>query len=60
MVRLHDEYEMHSIFQPGFPGMLEGIYVQERLIERFMPDVYQSFVRPITLQTKVCSLTVLE
>lgn len=51
---------MHSIFQPGFPGMLEGIYVQERLIERFMPDVYQSFVRPITLQTKVRSLTVLE
>jgi hypothetical protein len=42
MVRLHDEYEMHSIFQPGFPGMLESIYVQERLIQRFMPEVYQS------------------
>jgi len=43
LVRLHDEYGMHTIFMPGFPGLLEGIYVQERLIERLMPEVYQSF-----------------
>ncbi|CAE6436283.1 unnamed protein product [Rhizoctonia solani] len=42
LVRLHDEYEMHTIFQPGFPGLLENIYVQERLIERIMPSVYQA------------------
>ncbi|CAE6501314.1 unnamed protein product [Rhizoctonia solani] len=42
LVRLHDEYEMHTIFQPGFPGLLESIYVQERLIERIMPGVYQA------------------
>ncbi|CUA76632.1 TBC domain-containing protein C1778,09 [Schizosaccharomyces pombe 972h-] [Rhizoctonia solani] len=42
LVRLHDEYEMHTIFQPGFPGLLENIYVQERLIERIMPGVYQA------------------
>ncbi|CAE6422700.1 unnamed protein product [Rhizoctonia solani] len=42
LVRLHDEYEMHTIFQPGFPGLLESIYVQERLVERIMPGVYQA------------------
>lgn len=43
MVRIHDAYDMHSIFSPGFPGLLESIYVQERLIERFLPDVFTSF-----------------
>lgn len=36
---------MHTIFQPGFPGLLEAIYIQERLIEMLMPAVYKSFVR---------------
>jgi hypothetical protein len=44
MVRIHEDYSMHAIFQPGFPGLLESIYVQERLIERLMPHVYASFV----------------
>jgi USP6 N-terminal-like protein len=44
MIRLHDVYEMHSIFKPGFPGLLEGFYVQEKLIEYLMPTVYTSFV----------------
>lgn len=35
---------MHSIFAPGFPGLLEVFYVQERLMEWLMPDVYRSFV----------------
>ncbi|ODO06655.1 hypothetical protein I350_04013 [Cryptococcus amylolentus CBS 6273] len=45
MVRLHDVYGMHDIFEPGFPGLLEAFYVQERLMEWLMPDVYQSFQR---------------
>ncbi|KAF8323733.1 RabGAP/TBC [Clavulina sp. PMI_390] len=44
MVHIHDEYKMHTVFQPGFPGLLEAIYVQERLMEKLMPAVYQSFV----------------
>ena len=44
MVRLHDVYGMHPIFAPGFPGLLEAFYVQERLMEYLMPDVYKSFV----------------
>jgi hypothetical protein len=43
LVRLHDAYSLHSIFSPGFPGLLEAIYVQERLMESTMPDVYQAF-----------------
>ncbi|KAJ7610869.1 rab-GTPase-TBC domain-containing protein [Roridomyces roridus] len=43
MVRLHDAYGMHSIFMPGFPGLLEAIYVQERITEQMMPDVYAAF-----------------
>jgi hypothetical protein len=44
MVRLHDDYNMHGIFIHGFPGLLENFYVQERLIEHIMPDVYAAFV----------------
>ncbi|KAF7307247.1 Rab-GAP TBC domain-containing protein [Mycena indigotica] len=43
LVRLHDAYSMHSIFSPGFPGLLEAIYVQERITEQMMPDVYKAF-----------------
>ncbi|WVR07432.1 hypothetical protein IAU60_004473 [Kwoniella sp. DSM 27419] len=45
LVRLHDVYGMHAIFEPGFPGLLEAFYVQERLMEWLMPDVYRSFQR---------------
>ncbi|KAJ7922797.1 rab-GTPase-TBC domain-containing protein [Mycena leptocephala] len=40
LVRLHDAYGMHTIFSPGFPGLLEAIYVQERITEQMMPDWY--------------------
>ncbi|KIO06955.1 hypothetical protein M404DRAFT_998387 [Pisolithus tinctorius Marx 270] len=38
--RLHDAYSMHTIFSPGFPGLLEAIYVQERIMQSKMPGVY--------------------
>jgi hypothetical protein len=43
LVRLHDTYNMHAIFSPGFLGLLQAIYVQERTMESKMPDVYSSF-----------------
>ncbi|CAK5280676.1 unnamed protein product [Mycena citricolor] len=43
LVRLHDAYGMHTIFSPGFPGLLEAIYVQERITETMMPAVYAAF-----------------
>ncbi|PPQ70740.1 hypothetical protein CVT26_014705 [Gymnopilus dilepis] len=43
LVALHDAYKMHDVFNPGFPGMLEAIYVQERIMETTMPAVYAAF-----------------
>ncbi|KAL4067289.1 rab-GTPase-TBC domain-containing protein [Scleroderma yunnanense] len=43
LTRLHGAYSMHTIFSPGFPGLLEAIYVQERIMQLKMPDVYAAF-----------------
>ncbi|KAH9463879.1 hypothetical protein Pst134EA_015960 [Puccinia striiformis f. sp. tritici] len=43
MVRIHDNHHFHNIFAPGFPGLLECFYVQERLIQFLMPTVYATF-----------------
>ena len=46
LVHLHssDAYGLHSVFSPGFPGLLEAFYVQERITERMMPAVWATFV----------------
>lgn len=44
LVRLHDNYDMHETFLPGFPGLLEAFYVQERIMQRMIPGVYDVFV----------------
>ncbi|KAF8433496.1 rab-GTPase-TBC domain-containing protein [Boletus edulis BED1] len=43
LTRLHSAYGMHSVFSPGFPGLLENIYVQERVMQLKIPDVYAAF-----------------
>ncbi|PPQ86964.1 hypothetical protein CVT25_009786 [Psilocybe cyanescens] len=43
LVILHDFYKLHDVFNAGFPGMLEAIYVQERIMESTMPAVYEAF-----------------
>ncbi|KAG5718883.1 TBC domain-containing protein [Termitomyces sp. T112] len=45
LVRLHDAYTLHTVFSPGFPGLLEAIYVQERITQQMMPDVFDAFRR---------------
>lgn len=45
MVRLFDQYNIRHIFEPGFPGLVEAFYVQERLVEQLMPEVHTAFVR---------------
>jgi len=44
LVRLFDQYKLGHIFAPGFPGLHEAFYVQERLVEWLMPDVHSAFV----------------
>ncbi|KAI5479155.1 GTPase activating protein [Pseudohyphozyma bogoriensis] len=43
LVRLFDQYNLKEIFAPGFPGLLEAFYIQERLVELLMPEVHESF-----------------
>ncbi|GAA6059479.1 hypothetical protein JCM10212_002222 [Sporobolomyces blumeae] len=43
LCRLFDQYELEHIFEPGFPGLMEAFYVQERLVESLMPDVHKAF-----------------
>lgn len=45
MVRLHDWYNFHEIWAPGHPGLAESFYIQDRIIEYLLPDVYQTFVQ---------------
>lgn len=51
MVRLFDQYGLRHIFEPGFPGLIEAFYVQEKLVELLMPEVHKAFVSlsPIVL-----------
>ncbi|PFH48403.1 hypothetical protein AMATHDRAFT_149962 [Amanita thiersii Skay4041] len=51
LVRLHDVYSLHTVFSPGFPGLLEAIYVQERIMETMMPDVYAAMQKHIISTT---------
>ncbi|KAH8110681.1 RabGAP/TBC [Phellopilus nigrolimitatus] len=51
LVHFHDEYQLHDIFLPGFPGLLEAIYIQERILEKMMPGVYASFKKHMVSTT---------
>ncbi|GAA5836676.1 hypothetical protein JCM11251_002694 [Rhodosporidiobolus azoricus] len=43
LCRLFDQYQLGHIFAPGFPGLVEAFYVQEKLVELLMPDVHAAF-----------------
>jgi len=47
MVRIHDNHQFHNIFSPGFPGLLECFYIQERLIEYLIPAVHATFEKQL-------------
>ena len=51
LVHLHNSYMMHPIFKPGFPGLLEAIYIQERITEQMMPGVYEALKRQMISTT---------
>ncbi|KAG6916759.1 hypothetical protein DXG01_005504 [Tephrocybe rancida] len=44
LVLLHSRphYRLHTLFSPGFPLLLENIYVQERIMQTTMPAVYEA------------------
>lgn len=39
LVQLHDDYHFHDFFRPGFPGLREMFYVQQRLTNAFLPNL---------------------
>ncbi|CEQ41986.1 SPOSA6832_03768 [Sporobolomyces salmonicolor] len=41
LCRLFDQYQLQHIFAPGFPGLVEAFYVQERLVELLVPDSFR-------------------
>ncbi|KAL8279140.1 hypothetical protein RQP46_008396 [Phenoliferia psychrophenolica] len=47
LVRMLSSYGLLRIFEPGFPGLLESFYVQERLVELLMPETTNFVVRRI-------------
>jgi hypothetical protein len=51
LVLLHDAYRLHDVFNAGFPGMLEAIYVQERVMQTTMPAVYDACRRHMVSTT---------
>jgi len=51
MCQLHTCYSLDRLFRPGFPALLENIYVQERITQKFMPGVYTSFQKQMISTT---------
>jgi USP6 N-terminal-like protein len=47
---------MHATFAPGFPGLLEAFYVQEKIMQRMLPGVYAVFVSAGYLSGSTCRL----
>lgn len=43
LTRLHSPaYNLHSTFAPGFPGLMENVFLLESLIRVYMPPVYEN------------------
>ncbi|CAD6920977.1 unnamed protein product [Tilletia controversa] len=40
LVRLHDVHHLHTIFAPGFPGLVENFFVQTSLIRWLFPRLH--------------------
>ncbi|KAJ8582114.1 RabGAP/TBC [Rhizopogon salebrosus TDB-379] len=51
LIRLHDTYNMHTIFSRGFRGLLQAIYARERILESKMPDAYSAFMKHMIYTT---------
>uniref|UniRef100_V5EEQ8 Rab-GAP TBC domain-containing protein n=2 Tax=Kalmanozyma brasiliensis (strain GHG001) TaxID=1365824 RepID=V5EEQ8_KALBG len=39
MVSMHNHLNLHSTFSPGFPGLVENLFVQDKLLRRYMPEL---------------------
>ena len=35
---------LHDLFIPGFPALMESFYIQEQLVERYLPKLHRHLV----------------
>lgn len=43
MVLMHNHLNLHSTFSPGFPGLVENLYVQDQLLRKYTPELAAVF-----------------
>lgn len=43
MVIAHNDMGLHNTFRPGFPGLVENLYIQDQLVKHYMPEMYAVF-----------------
>ncbi|GAC99884.1 hypothetical protein PHSY_007487 [Pseudozyma hubeiensis SY62] len=43
MVTMHNHLDLHSTFAPGFPGLVENLFVQDQLLRKYMPELATVF-----------------
>lgn len=36
--------KLHNLYIPGFPILMESFFIQERLLKRYMPKLYDHLV----------------
>lgn len=43
MVAMHHHLNLHSTFAPGFPGLVENLFVQDQLLRNYLPELAAVF-----------------
>ncbi|SYW80374.1 related to GYP5 - GTPase-activating protein for Ypt Proteins [Ustilago bromivora] len=43
MVSMHNYLNLHTTFSPGFPGLVENLFVQEQLLRKYAPELAAVF-----------------
>ena len=39
MVWMHNHLNLHTTFSPGFPGLVENLFVQDQLLRKYLPEL---------------------
>lgn len=43
MVSMHNHLNLHTTFSPGFPGLVENLFVQDQLLRKYAPELAAVF-----------------
>lgn len=56
LVHMFEKCNLHDLFIPGFPALVEAFYIQERLIEKHLPKVSKHMVIFFAFNLKMLTL----